>query len=174
MYFLFQLKHKEQVEGEQNRGDNTSSFTGCTILNADHGNDDKYSYKLGDISRFQFRTKRTYLYSTGQIVEFVVGRNTFSIRLPVNILSLGLTGELIGTSILSFKEKGSVLAHRPGEGNKNIHWLQDRIPSDGEGRYWLWFILNQDYILIDSKTFISEFSDGKALQRFDLGKYGKY
>jgi len=63
MYFLFQLKHKEQVEGEQNRGENTSSFTGCTnILNADHGNDDKYSYKLGDISRFEFRTNvRTYI-----------------------------------------------------------------------------------------------------------------
>jgi hypothetical protein len=180
MYFLFQLKQfldKEQMEGEQNRGGNTSSFTGSAILNADDGHDDKDSYSLGGISHFGYTTKRTYkmkrkyYYTTGDLGEFVVGRYTFPIiPLPLNISSLGLRGELIGTSILSFKD--SVLAHRQ-EGKKKIYWLQDRIQSDEEGRYWLWLIPNQSHILIDSTTLISEFSDGTALQRFDLGKHGE-
>lgn len=71
-----------------------------------------------------------------------------------------MEGELIGMSILPFKDKT-----RKFHGEDRY---RESIRTGEQGRYWLWFIPNKSYILIDHDTLIAEDTEGV---RFDLAKY---
>jgi len=83
----------------------------------------------------------------------VAGKYCFPLKFPVSIPGLRVEGTLMGTSILSFRDSVFV-------------WHKDRIREGEEGRYWLWFIPNESYILIDYDDLISETSNGMSQQRF--------
>ena len=84
-------------------------------------------------------------------IEFIAGRFKFPFKFPVHIEKL-LKGELIGISILSFKDW---TRNFQGEGR-----YREAIRTGEESRYWLWFIPNKSYILIDHDTLIAEGTDG--------------
>ena len=115
---------------------------------------------------------RTYRFKTGECVwtkfgiEFTVGRHRFPFTLPVRTDNNGLAlrGEWFGTSILSFKN----IERRSGLDQ----WSNQvrNIKNGEEGRYWLWFVPNENYILLD-------YERSTAMNvyqwKFDIGKYGK-
>jgi hypothetical protein len=74
-------------------------------------------------------------------IEFVVGRYRFpfTIHCPKNRY-------LIGTSISSFIMTTDVVNSSTGQ---PPYPVGERIVSEEEGQYWLWFIPGQQYLLID-------------------------
>jgi hypothetical protein len=116
---------------------------------------------------------RRYRFETGEGIwstfgiEFEVGRQKFPFVLPVytkRARSSGLQGEWIGTSILSSKntKRGGSLDERSYE--------EKNIMNGEEGRYWLWFVPNESYILMDYEKSIAM---NVYQWRFDIGRYGK-
>jgi hypothetical protein len=176
IYFLFQLTKfldKEQVETEWNRDQHTSIFRSSAIINDDDEHDDKDICTLGD--EFEFNhlvSNQTYRvetdYDTSRGVDFVVGKYKFPLQLAVSIPKVWMKGMLIGTSILSFRDSAHV------RWNRKQKIYQDRIREGEEGRYWLWFIPNRTYILMDRQNLIAGLSNGSCRERkFDLRKYGE-
>ena len=179
IYFLFQLRKfldKDQVDTERNRDQDASIFSSSAIINAEDEHDDKDICTLGDDFDFNHLvSNQTYHMHTKDCsnlprgVEFVVGKYKFPLQLAVHIPKVWMTGTLIGTSILSFRDSLYVRWSR----KQQIY--QDRIREWNEGCYWLWFIPNQAYIFIDCRNLIAEVSNGSCREptKFDLSKYGE-
>ena len=165
---------KDQVNTERNPDQNASIFGSSAIINAEdeHDGNDICAVR-NDFGLDHLVSNQTYHLNTEDRsslprgVEFVVGKYKFPLQLAVNI-SDWMKGTLIGTSILSFRDSVYV------RWNRKQQIFQDRIWESQEGRYWLWFIPNRTYILIDRGNLIAELSNGSCGERkFDLRRYGE-
>jgi hypothetical protein len=168
IFFVSQLRKflkPELVDGLGKKDDLTGAFAGLDIRTSEETlkgdiyelEDKPQVRELVYTQTYSMDTRENWKSPLG--IEFIAGRFKFPVKFPVHIEKL-LEGELIGMSILSFKD-WTPKFHREDR-------YRERIRTGEEGRYWLWFIPNKSYILIDHDDLIAEDTDGL---RFDLAKY---
>jgi hypothetical protein len=97
-------------------------------------------------------------------IEFVVGRKKFPYIFPSG--KEGRSGCWIGTSVLSFKYKGL-------RRDNDFYGTGETTLNEKVGRYWLWFIPNHRYLLIDLSTLT--FIDSEVCDLvFEMANYGRF
>jgi hypothetical protein len=176
IFFIFQLPQLFEAQLVKTANDSERNLAvAFENLNLEekeiHDKSVKADDALGNSPRFDNLVHhRRYRFETGEFVgttfgiEFEVGRHKFPFILPVytnSARSQGLQEEWVGTSILSFKntKRGSSLDESSYE--------EKNIMNGEEGRYWLWFVPNESYILIDYEKLIAM---NVYQLRFDIGR----